>query len=146
MTLRKWTVAVSFVLLMSSLAAFELIPWSVGICEEDTVAESRSPDGKYLARSYIRNCGATTGYLMHVNLRGSWDYFNPTWVGTIKQGQIASKSCLNETSLIWKDSTHLEIQFDKCDYPVAPDRIHLTKVERWNDVEISYLDYDQQSP
>ena len=74
-------------------AAIVLTPWSIGPCGEDDGMQSYSPDGKHLAKVFIRSCGATTGWLAHVNLRSRWGYFHPTWQGTIRQDEVFSISC-----------------------------------------------------
>jgi hypothetical protein len=40
-----------------------------GMCANDIVQEIVSPDGKYVATAFIRNCGATTDYSPQVYLR-----------------------------------------------------------------------------
>jgi hypothetical protein len=113
------------------------LPWSCGICDEDRISEAHSPDGKYLARAYIRDCGATTGFLTHVNLRSGWGWFNPDWVGTVKNGQVFANSCWSKVSFIWKDNSNLEIQYEQC----APDERGnpaWLKEEYWKGVKIWY--------
>jgi hypothetical protein len=109
----RWLGAI--VLILAVLyAAITLTPWSIGMCGEEIVAEAYSPDGKHLARAYVRNCGATTGFLTHVNLRSRWDYFNLAWYGVINEGQVFSVSNWNKVNLVWKDNSNLEIQCSSC--------------------------------
>lgn len=119
-------------------AGSTLTPWSVGMCGEESVVEAYSPDGSYLARVYVRNCGATTGYLTHVNLRPKWSYFNNTWVGTIVQDQVFDNACLSKINLLWKDNSNLEIQYDAC--PLTKDRKDhaFMKSETWRGINITY--------
>lgn len=39
------------------------------LCGEELIETVASPDGKYVAAILIRNCGATTDYVSHLNLR-----------------------------------------------------------------------------
>jgi hypothetical protein len=116
-----------------------LLPWSCGLCVEENKAEAYSPNGKYLARVYERNCGATTGFLTHVNLRSKWGYFNTVWAGTITQGQVFSISCNPEVKLVWRNDSNLEIQYNPC---ARPDKNHkvLMKNEAWNNITINYVE------
>src|SRR5712671_6938922 len=100
----------ALIIVAALYAAVVLTPWSIGICGEDEGAKSFSPDGKHLAKVFIRNCGATTGWLTHVNLRSRWSYFNTNWMGTITQGQVFAGDCWNTIKLVWKDNSNLEIQ------------------------------------
>src|SRR5688572_21284493 len=103
-----------FVLLIGLYVVLVSLPWSCGICSEENIGQAFSPDGKYLARAYVRNCGATTGYLTHVNFRPRWTWFNPDWVGTIKQNQVFANSCWSRIDFVWRDNAHLDIQYEKC--------------------------------
>lgn len=120
-----------------------LLPWSCGLCDEENRGEEYSPNGKYLARIYRRNCGATTGFLMHVNLRSKRDYFNTVWAGRITQGQVFSIKCNTEVKLIWKNDTDLEIQYGLC---VSADESHkvLMKRESWNNITINYVEINPE--
>jgi hypothetical protein len=40
-----------------------------GACGEDKLAETGSPGNRYVATIFRRGCGATTGFLYHVNIR-----------------------------------------------------------------------------
>jgi hypothetical protein len=40
-----------------------------GPCEDDVLSETPSADGKRVARVYVRNCGATTGYVTRVSIQ-----------------------------------------------------------------------------
>jgi hypothetical protein len=116
-----------------------LLPWSCGLCADVNKGEAYSANDKYLARIYERNCGATTGFLTHVNLRSKWDYFNTVWVGTITQGQVFSIGCDTEVKLRWKNDSNLEIQYRPC---ARTDESHkvLLRDEVWNNITINYVE------
>jgi hypothetical protein len=84
------------------------------MCGEENIGEAYSPDRSYLARAYVRDCGATTGFVTHVNLRPWWRWFNTTFEGTITDGQVFGNSCWSKVNFVWKDNSHLEIQYQKC--------------------------------
>ena len=129
----------AIVLIVSALcAAAVLIPWSIGPCGEDDGMESHSPDGKYVAKVFVRSCGATTGWLTHVNLRSRWDYFNTKWTGGVFQGQVFSVDCWTNVNLVWKDNSHLEIQHDVCPRCDNGDDPAFVKQNSWRGIDISY--------
>jgi hypothetical protein len=105
---------VAVIVVTLSYAAIVLTPWSIGPCGEEEGIQTYSPDGKHLAQVFIRSCGATTGWLTHVNLRSRWGYFNPRWEGIIRQDEVFSISCWSRVNLVWKDNANLEIQHPDC--------------------------------
>lgn len=64
-----------------------------GMCGEEMIGESRSPEGSYVVRAYVRNCGATTGYVTHTNLRSRWSRFSTSWEGTVTVGEFFVNAC-----------------------------------------------------
>jgi hypothetical protein len=136
----SWTV----VALISLYMLVTLLPWSVGLCAEENKGELYSPNSRYLARIYERNCGATTGYLTHVNLRSRWNYFNTVWAGSITQGQVFSIGCNTQVKLLWRNETSLEIQYQSC---ARPDESHkvFSRTETWNDITISYVEMSTET-
>ncbi|MDQ4122176.1 MAG: hypothetical protein M3209_12115 [Acidobacteriota bacterium] len=120
------------------------LPWSCGLCGEENIGEAYSTDGKYLARVYVRDCGATTGWLTHVNLRSSWGWFNPRWYGTITDGQVFANSCWSKVNLIWMDNSNLEIQYQKCDARSNGRDAAFMKESTWNGINISYRELPYQ--
>ena len=129
---------VAVMALVALYAIAVLTPWSVGMCDEDNRTESWSPDNKYLARAFVRNCGATTGWLTHVNLRSRWRYFNTNWPGTLTQGQVFSSSCWNTVKFVWKDDSNLEIQHEVCQRCNGGDDPRFVKQNSWNGIRITY--------
>ena len=113
------------------------------LCIEENKGELYSPNDKYLARIYERNCGATTGFVTHVNLRSLWDYFNTEWPGTITQGLVFSICCNTEVKLLWRNDSHLEIQYRSCKRPDESHRIF--KNEAWNNITISYVEVSAET-
>ena len=72
------------------------------ICGDEVQGSATSPDGKYVATVFVRNCGATTSYvtivrlsssrsLFNINSRSDWVFIvphrsevRPIWVGSKK--------------------------------------------------------------
>jgi hypothetical protein len=46
------------------------------LCGNELLSEARSPDGRYVAAVFERNCGATTPYVRIVSLRQAGDEFD----------------------------------------------------------------------
>ena len=58
-------------------------------CGGELIEEQRSPDGHYVAALMERNCGATTRYVEHINLRRADRNFPSGFFdGTVKDGEI----------------------------------------------------------
>ena len=136
----KKRLGVTALFLATVYAVITLTPWSIGICSEEVTFEAYSPDESYLARVYVRNCGATTGYLTHVNLRSRWIYFNTRWFGTIVQGQVFANACGSKTTLLWRDNSNLEIDYVSCRVPEEEKDPAFMKAETWGLIDIAYLE------
>jgi hypothetical protein len=136
----KWSarIAVSLFVISVFYAAVTLTPWSVGLCDEDLVSESTSPGNQTVAKVFIRNCGATTGYLTHVNLKSTWSYFNTAWVGTISQGEVFGNGCERDVRLVWIDESNLEITYVRCPTIEGEEHLPYSKHGEWNGVTITY--------
>ena len=103
------------------------------LCGEEMATEQTAPDGRYAAAWMIRNCGATTSYVNHVNLRLAdsafhADFFN----GTITDGEILSGGkYTGRIRFCWAGARRLNIEYPE------PERESL-KQRAWRDVEITY--------
>jgi len=91
------------------------------------MSESISPDGKYIAAIFERNCGATTPHVIVVSLRLSSTKLDPEnhddWVFTIH-----GKS---KIELHWESVSTLKISYSGTgDQP--------TRRSSWHEVAISY--------
>jgi hypothetical protein len=88
----------------------EGLPSLAGGCGEDLVASAPSPDRKHVAAVFVRNCGATTSFATHVNLRASSHSFAATPHGTITEGEVFVREGEEPVKLVWKSATHLIIE------------------------------------
>ncbi len=96
-------------------------------CSNDIIKEVVSPDGKFVATVFDRNCGATTPYLRIVSLRAAKNSFDAEsyndWVFKIK-GQP-------KVEISWTAIDKLSINY--AGSGEAP-----TLVDSWKEVKISY--------
>ncbi|MCX2803407.1 hypothetical protein [Microbulbifer thermotolerans] len=97
------------------------------LCSVDLLSESKSPDGKYIATVFERNCGATTPFVRVVSLRHAGSGFAPEedddWVFTI-HGQ-------SDINVSWVENTELIISYSATgDTP--------TQRTRWKKLNIKY--------
>jgi hypothetical protein len=82
------------------------------LCGEEIVTEKASPDGRYVAALMSRNCGATTPYVVHINLRSADSRFRANFFdGTIKGGEIWGSSNYSGERFCWSDSKRIEIGY-----------------------------------
>jgi len=103
-----------------------------GVCGEDKLAESSSPDNKYVATVFRRGCGATTGFLYHVNIRSFDGSFSADHRGVIEDGQIFLTR-EGKINISWKDDKTLLVTCTGCPKDRKP-----SMTSSWNDVSISY--------
>jgi hypothetical protein len=103
-------------------------------CGEDVISEETSPDGRYIAVLFERNCGATTPYVDHINLRLATMKFNTEFFdGTITSGEVFTVARRNEGRVRfgWSGPRHLEIES-----PESEGNYH--HQSDWRDVRIEY--------
>ena len=103
-----------------------------GACGEDKLSEATSPNGAFVATVFRRSCGATTGFLYHVNLRSRKDSFPADSKGVIESGQVFLTR-EGKISLNWRDGKTLQINCESCPKDRKP-----AVATSWNEVSISY--------
>lgn len=103
-----------------------------GVCGEDKLSETGSPGNKYVVTVFRRGCGATTGFLYHVNIRSSNGSFSADHRGAIEDGQIFLTR-EGKINIKWKDDKTLQVSCDGCPKDRKP-----AMESSWNDVSISY--------
>ena len=100
------------------------VAWSCGdLCGDEEIGSAISPGGSYVARAYVRNCGATTNYVTLVELANNRRWFRNATPIYVLDGTA-------EPTVAWQTATRLVIICDGCP-PFPPDR-------RWDDVEVLY--------
>lgn len=120
--------AIILIVLVVGLGTVALGLFLASDCEDTIKLEAKSPDRKYVATLYERDCGATTDFSTIVNLREDSANFNGDDLGiVIVKGQ-------HKLDLVWDGNTKLQLQCHDC----RPDDIF--KQERtWKDVQISLV-------
>jgi hypothetical protein len=98
------------------------------LCGEEVVMEKPSPDGHYVAVLMSRNCGATTPYVAHINLRLASSPFQSDSHGVINEGAIWWGSKYGGDRFCWSGPRRLEIG-----YPWEENNLNR---EPWRDVTI----------
>jgi hypothetical protein len=109
--------------LLGLLILLSVAAANCGLCGDEVVMEVVSPDARYVARSFVRSCGATTPYVTHVELRR-----NRYWLTSAANIYVATGHY--ELSLVWDGPAELRIAWEGC-----PDR-HPAAAE-WNGVTIT---------
>ena len=71
-------------------------------CDNEIKQELISPDGRYTATAFIRDCGATTGFSPQVQLRRTGKKMAPT-------GNVFIGNHSNEIKIRWLSENELEI-------------------------------------
>ena len=93
---------------------------------QDLKQEAVSPDEKHVATVFIRNCGATTGYVTHVAVHGrSSDQTDDDLVFTVENEHIVRVE--------WIDNLRLRISCENCEEKQA-----FRRVTKLGDVSIEY--------
>ena len=100
-------------------------------CSETDAGQAMSPDKAYVATVFVRNCGATTGYVTHVNLRGAGDAFVPDSHGVIRAGEVVSVGGNPRVALNWTDDADLEVEVLSRD-----NRSLISNSGLWNSVHV----------
>ena len=110
-----------------------------GLCKDDTITESQSPGGKYVASVVEQDCGATTDYTSHVRIR-----LSDSW---LRQGDdVLVVDYRQDIRLNWVGDDRLQVEFRKCASDKQGLRIQ-SELRRWNDrVEIERREGDPLDP
>ena len=96
-------------------------------CQDQIISSENSPDGKFIACLYERDCGATTDVSTTVNLRQAGDKFNG---GEERIFVIKGQA---KVQLIWKEPNLLIVK------SAAKNTENIFKQEkRWKDIYIQY--------
>src|SRR5436305_6099231 len=83
------------------------------VCGEDKLSEVSSPNKKYVATIFRRGCGATSGFLYHVNIRDAGDPFSTDYRGVIEEGQVFLTR-EGKISVTWNGEKTLVIDCSDC--------------------------------
>jgi hypothetical protein len=114
-----------------------LIILSVGCtCGNQVLTEQDSPDGRYVAALFERNCGATTDYVIAVNIRDREE----SLAGTTSD-DVLLVSGLPSIEIRWEGPRQLVVQL-----PVlrGTEQVY-RRTSSWRDVAIAYRQVSRTS-
>ena len=109
--MKKLALIVIFIAALFGLGmwAFSYSMEHMADCEEENIAQSTSPDGRYIATAYRRGCGATAGYFTHINLNLTGEPIHKESSGLIHGNEVATWEDDVKVKLLWRNSGSLEI-------------------------------------
>lgn len=96
-----------------------------GDCTDAMKAEARSPDGRYVATVFERDCGATTDFSTHVGIRK-----NDKLMMFSEQVSVLTIKGRETVDVEWSTDETLLISLPKAKT--------FTKLQAWRDVKIVY--------
>jgi hypothetical protein len=112
MQIQIWKVAVGFaalgVLAGLGFVAYQAAGRGLVTCGNDIMKEIHSPDGRYTAAFYERNCGATVDYSSIVSLRPSEARLGS---GQDERALVVRGRC--SLGLQWEDSATLRVSYPR---------------------------------
>ena len=114
--------------LTAVLGAIALVGCDAGLfgdCGDNVKAQAPSPDGRYVAAVFERDCGATTDFSTHVSLREADELFDPP-----TQTRVLSVAGRAAVDVEWSTERALSV--------ALPTAETFTKLETWRDVRIVY--------
>jgi hypothetical protein len=102
------------------------------LCGEELMSEQTSPDGRHVAALMIRNCGATTDYASHINVRSNGSSFHRGFFdGTITDGEILTAAGAGPVRYCWLAAKRLNLDIQ--------DRKKVRRTSLvWQDVDVTY--------
>ncbi|MEY2527569.1 MAG: hypothetical protein QOE73_2340 [Verrucomicrobiota bacterium] len=106
-------------------------PVLFGLCKDKITYGSISPDGKYIAIVYQRDCGAPGGLATFVSIQPSVAKFE----GRPKDAIFAVDGPV-PVAVSWTDSSNLRIECIRC----SPDKIFKQKTA-WRNIAVSHESY-----
>jgi hypothetical protein len=102
------------------------------LCGEELMSEQTSPDGRRIAALMIRNCGATTDYASHVNVRSSGSSFHRGFFdGRITDGEILTFAGAGRVRYCWLAAKRLNLDIQ------GRGKARKTSYA-WQDVDVTY--------
>jgi hypothetical protein len=106
----------------------------VYLCEETNQSQTLSPDRRYIATVFVRDCGPKAGYVTHVNLRKATEVYLADGLGMVGTGQVVTLKGVALVTPRWAQNNELEVRFRG----VSP--LAASTVGSWNDVVIHSVD------
>jgi hypothetical protein len=95
------------------LIATTALVGSCAVCGEEQLLEEKSPNGRFVVTVYQRNCGATTSYVTHANLRRVGDEIRADYAGTLTDGEILTARGPTRVVPVWSGTETLNLHVDQ---------------------------------
>jgi hypothetical protein len=86
-----------------------------GTCGEEMTGQETSPDRAYTATTYVRNCGATTSYVTHVNVHRTSKSLRAAWDGAVREGEVVSIKGNDRVNVKWLNPRSVEVRVRSID-------------------------------
>ena len=77
------------------------------MCGDENLIEVASPDNRLIASAFVRNCGATTDYVAHVQIRRNRRWFQEVETVFVAEG-------VTDPSVRWVTADNIEISCNGC--------------------------------
>jgi hypothetical protein len=90
---------------------------SISTCSESITQRLPSPNGNIVATLFERNCGATTGFVTHINLRLSTHADRPDNHGVVSVGQVLIANGQPQIRMEWEGDNTVVVRMRKQDVP-----------------------------
>jgi hypothetical protein len=127
------------IFLFTRLPAPYSVMGKVTSCEESNQGQTLSPDRRYIATVFVRDCGTKVGYVTHVNLRKATDVFMADHGGLIATGEVVAVDGVALVTTKWANSTELEVRFQG----MGPPQVIATG--SWNGIAV-HAAYERVAP
>lgn len=108
----------SLLIIIGLISVFGLYMDSIfDMCGDEPLQTIQSPDGQFVGKLYVRNCGATTDYVTRVDLQG-----NTFLTKRSSKTVYAKEGYRNTIKISWVDDDHflIETPYQEGIYPVPP--------------------------
>lgn len=110
-------------------------------CGEEVLAQQASPDNEYIAVLMLSDCGATSSFGTHVNLRRNEKEFKKESNGLIREGEVLDVMGRFPVRMEWINNKKLKITCENCIGSRSIRKEYewgYSKDNHWGDVEIEH--------
>jgi len=92
------------IFIVGYLLIFALSQIFAGLCGNEVISETYSPNKKLKAVVFRRDCGATTGYSTHVSILNAWDKLSND-----EAGNVFGQEDVIPTTITWQSNEALTV-------------------------------------
>ena len=113
---------------------------AMGSCEEANQSQTLSPDRRYIATVFVRDCGNKAAYSTHVNLRKATDVLLADSGGVITAGEVVTTKGVASVTPRWRGNSELEVSLR------GTAALSINAVGSWNGIVIHAVDEGVHPP